>query len=104
MKLILKSKRSGIDAKGEYDPKTKSFIVKKGSIVSEAVSHSGKFKGAETIEKYREKYVKDNVVTKDVVFTSASTAANFVKGSSTNGLVAWKSPNNISLKRILHGE
>ena len=34
--------------------------------------------------------VKDNIVQKDIVFNSPSTAAQFVNGRSTNGNIAWK--------------
>ena len=40
-------------------------------------------------------------VIKDVPFKSASTAANFVTGASTNGLTAWKDENGKTLKAIL---
>jgi C4-dicarboxylate-specific signal transduction histidine kinase len=102
MKLVLKRIKAMIDAKGEYNPETKTFIVKKGSTVSVTVAHTDKFRRADSIERYRAQYVKNRVVTEDVVFRSASTAANFVTGSSTNGLIAWKSPNGDRLKDILN--
>ncbi|MEE3486805.1 MAG: DUF4357 domain-containing protein [Bulleidia sp.] len=101
MKVFLKRRNSKIEAVGEYDPDSKKFIVKKGTVVSDEVAHSEKFRGANTIEKYRAEYVKDGVVTKDVIFKSASTAANFVTGASTNGLTAWKSEDGIPLKELL---
>jgi hypothetical protein len=101
MKLVLNRKNSDIDAKGEYNPETKVFIVKKGSIVSETISDSENWKGASSIEDYRAKFVRGNVVKEDVEFTSSSTAANFVTGSSSNGLVTWKSSNGKTLKEEL---
>ena len=82
--------RSGVGATGDYNPDTKECVVKKGSKVSVGVAHSEKFRGANTIEKYRAEYVKDGIVSKDVHFKSASAAANFVTGTSTNGMTAWK--------------
>ena len=35
-------------------------------------------------------------------FRSPSTAANFVTGNSTNGLLAWKDENGRTLKEILN--
>jgi hypothetical protein len=49
----------------------------------------------------RETNVKDGKVIKDVCFKSASTAANFVTGSSTNGMLAWKDKDGNNLKEIL---
>ena len=72
----------------------------KDSIVSETVAHTERFRGANTIEKYREQYCKGREVKENVVFKSASTAANFVTGSSTNGLTAWKDVNGKSLKEL----
>ena len=37
----------------------------------------------------------------DVAFKSASTAANFVTGRSTNGLITWKNSDGIILKSLL---
>lgn len=99
MTLYLRSKNA--DAVAEYNPSTRVFIVKKGSRVSPDISHSEKFRGAKTIEKNREQYVRDGIVIKDATFKSSSTAANFVTGRSTNGLTVWKDKNGISLKMIL---
>ena len=101
MKIFMNRTRSGVEASGEYDPATKECIVKKGSKVSGTVVHSEKFRGANTIEKYRAEYVKDGVVSKDVHFTSASTAANFVTGASTNGMTAWKTKDGKTLKEAV---
>ena len=45
--------------------------------------------------------MKDGVVSKDVHFTSASTAANFVTGASTNGMTAWKTKDGKTLKEAV---
>ena len=89
MELFLRTK-AGVYATGDYDPITKTLTVKKGSTVSPDVHTTGKFRSANSVIKYRERYC-DGIVTKeDVVFKSASTAANFVTGRSTNGLITWK--------------
>ena len=76
----------------------------KGSKLSEHISYSDKFRGAKTIERNREGVVVNGILIKDVEFKSASTAANFVTGSSTNGLTAWKTENGTKLKDILSTE
>ncbi len=101
MNLHLISSKNFIDAKATYDPKNKTFTVLKDSVVSATVAHSATFRGATTVEKLRAEYVKNNVVKKDVVFKSASTAANFVTGRSTNGLITWKNNNNVPLRDII---
>lgn len=95
MKLHLTRPRSNINAVAEYDMANKTFTVLKGSTISEHIAYSEKFRGAKSIEKSR------SGVVKDVVFKSASTAAIFVTGASTNGLTAWKDEAGKTLKFIL---
>ncbi len=101
MKLYLKRKNGTVDAAGEYDPETKRMTVLAGSKVSETIAYSDKFRGAKTIEKYRKEYTENRIVKNNVEFNSSSTAANFVTGSSTNGLTAWKNEDGVSLKQLL---
>lgn len=100
MTLYLIRKKNNISAIGEYDFATKRFTVLKGSRVSDSIAYTDNFRGASTIEKYRANAVVDNLVIEDITFKSASTAANFVTGSSTNGLIAWKDENGRTLKEI----
>ncbi len=53
MKIFMERTRSGVEVTSEYDPATKECFVKKGSEVSATVAHFEKFRGANTIEKYR---------------------------------------------------
>lgn len=101
MKLYLESKTKGITAEGEYNPETGEFIVLKGSVLSETVVTTGTFRGARSILKAREGCVRNNVLMKNMTFKSASTAANFVKGVSSNGLISWKDITGKTLKAIL---
>ncbi len=101
MKLYINRKRSGINASCIYNTEDGSFTVQKGSIVSTTIAHSEKFRGAKSIEKSRKDTVKENVVIKNISFKSASTAANYVTGASTNGLEAWKDENGVSLKELI---
>ena len=100
MKLYLKTK-SGADAVGEYDPVTKTMVVRKGSIVAPDVHTDGKFRSANSVIKYREQYCDGLKTKQDVVFKSASTAANFVTGRSTNGLIKWKNSDGVILRSLL---
>lgn len=105
MVLYLIREKKNIDATAEYDVDKKVFVVKKGSRVSKIVNHNTTFRSADSIEKMRGNGVVINgKVMKDVEFKSASTAANFVTGTSTNGLISWKNEKGICLKAILEGE
>lgn len=101
MKVFLDRKKDLTKAEGEYDRKKRTLIVKKGSIVSKEVRCSSTFHGSQTIEKLRSQFVIDGIVNEDVTFSSASAAANFVCGSSTNGLIAWKTDKGVKLKDII---
>ena len=101
MKLYIKRKNKTIEAVAEYDLENGSVTILKGSTVSATIAYSEKFRGAKSIEKSRSEYVGNGIVIKDAYFKSASTAANFVTGSSTNGLTAWKSENGKTLQCIL---
>ena len=63
--MLLFIKTRNASASGEYDPELKTFIVKKGSQVSEEISYSEKIRGADAIEKNRHLYVKDRIGWKD---------------------------------------
>ena len=98
MKFYLISEKKQIDAVAEYDPSSGRFTVLKGSIVSANISDTGKFRSAKSVEKQRAEYVKDCVVKKNIVFKSSSSAANFVTGTSTNGMIAWKTKDGKKFK------
>lgn len=101
MKVYIVRVRNGINATADLDLTNKTVTVLKGSVLSVSVAHSEKFRGAKSIEKSREGVLKGNVLQKDVTFKSASTAANFVTGSSTNGLTAWKDKYGKTIKAII---
>ncbi len=98
MKVYLKRKRGSIDAKGVYDVGSRELTVLKGSRVATEVRE---FRGASKVVKLWSEYTKNGIVTKDVSFTSSSTAANFVTGVNTNGLLAWKTEDGLTLKESL---
>lgn len=101
MRLYLIRPRTKINAVAEYNKITGGVTVLKGSVVSDNIAYSEKFRGAKSIEKSREGIVVKCIVSQDIAFKSASTAANFVTGASTNGLSAWKNEEGKSLKSII---
>ena len=102
MKLFLLRKNQSVNAIAEWNQNTNTFKVLKGSVVSESIATHTKFRSAKTIEKTRANgTVVNRILMTDVLFKSASSAANFVTGSSTNGLEAWKDITGKKLKNIL---
>lgn len=101
MRFYIVNKTKSIDAVGEYNEETKEMTVLKGSVLSDTVVSTGSFRGTRAILKAREGVMKENVLTEDVSFKSPSTAANFVRGSSSNGLICWKDENGKTLKEVI---
>lgn len=100
MKVFLKSMRNRYEAIGEYFPDTRKLIVKAGSKVSENVSE-GKFRSTKAVLRLRNSgCLKNGILIGDIEFKSPSTAANFVTGTSTNGMMAWKDSNGNALKNL----
>jgi hypothetical protein len=79
----------GINGEGDYNPDTNRLTVFAGSVVSENISSS---------KRLRSKYVADRIVKEMVSFNSPSTAANFITGNSSNGLLVWKDKQGRSIK------
>lgn len=101
MKVHISSRKKEYEALGEFDISTRELMIFKGAKVSKDIANSKTFKGARTIERMRESVVSNNVLQEDKKFKSPSTAANFVTGRSTNGLIAWKTEDGIKLKDII---
>ena len=101
MKVFIDRKKSGINAIAEFDPASKAVTVLQGSILSDTIAYTATFRGAKSIEKSREGVLVGNVLQRNIPFKSASTAANFVTGRSTNGLTAWKDENGKTIKEII---
>ena len=79
------------------------FVVFKGSRINPKITP----KCPEVILASRKKYAnyvnENNVLTKDLLFSSPSAAAKFVAGASVNGNLYWKDSFGISLKEIKQG-
>lgn len=76
--------------------------VLKGSLIR--MSFADHIRGGRTAKKYRDdpSVVDDNgIVKKDCVFSSPSTAAQFVMGSSTNGWHSWHVDKKTSLRKYV---
>ena len=89
---VFQINQKGLIATGK--PTNEGFVVFKGSEISLQIGAVNS-----SVISLREKLVSDGIIkeengkaflTKDVIFTSASLAANVVLGISANGLKAWK--------------
>ena len=97
MLFYLDSKKNKFHATLDYNNGT--FILKKGSTVSEKVSTH--FRSHKTVGLRREEagITSDNLVlNKDIQFNSTTVAGEFVCGSSCNGPISWKTKEGITYK------
>lgn len=102
VKVYLSNRARTIKAEGIYNTENKTIIVKAGAIVSETISESKSFGGVNKIIKLRNQNCKGLITQNDIEFKSASTAANFILGTSTNGLLAWRDIEGNKLKDLIN--
>ena len=76
------------------------FVVKKGSKLASECKKSCRESIKNKREKYSEKIDSNGILLEDLLFNSPSGASDFVCGSSTNGKVAWKTANGITIKEL----
>ncbi len=103
MEIYMKAKSDIYNAFAIYD-NGKIVILKNSKIRIEYFSESIRGgKTAHSLRQLSDVVNEKGIVQKDIVFNSPSTAAQFVSGRSTNGLVAWKlKSSNITLKEYLN--
>lgn len=78
------------------------FVVLKGSKISDRVSKNSLRDGVINL---RNKHitdgkVKEYILVEDILFSSSSTAAEFILGNSVSGPKTWKNKDNKTLKEI----
>lgn len=96
LRRTIKSTGKTIEAKCKQTEE--GFVVLKGSMINTIDLNSI----PPGVKKARNNAVIDNngILQEDVYFKSPSSAATFVNGSSTNGLIEWKKNNGKTLKEI----
>lgn len=96
-KDILYMTTSKVNAKGVVIDE--GFVVLKGSVLSSqpVTSCSASIRGLR--QSYAHK-VDNNVLQEDILFTSPSAAASYVAYNSSNGRIAWKTKDGITLKEL----
>lgn len=103
MKVIYKSKKRDCYAEGEFNLEDNTLTIKKGAKISSRLDE--KFRISKEAQKRdNKKIIKNNILQEDIQFKSPSVAAQFVSGSSLNGLIVWKTEKKEPLKNVIKGE
>lgn len=90
---------------GKYDAKCRrtgnGYTLLKGSQIAPSLKDSCRKNGKTLREKYASIISPDLITLEDIYFSSSSTAAKFVAGSSLNGKLYWRTKDGVLLKDIL---
>ena len=100
MKLILKSKKNLHYATAEWDGGRITILA--GSKINLALTYPKMSEDAKQARENAELVDTNGILLKDVQFNSVSTAAQFVTGRSSNGYIAWRPDDKMSLKEYLN--
>lgn len=92
---LLYCRRSGSDAMGQRT--TEGFVLFKGSIIRQDLLPSCPDYVIKLRNQYADRIDANNLLTEDIPFSSSSTAAAFVIGSSANGNAEWKTAEGVRL-------
>ena len=95
---LLYFNRTNLKATGRRT--SEGFVVFKGSAVVSALQKSCPENAVKLRERYKDKIDGNHILTEDLLFTSPSTAAAFVGGSSLNGNELWKTDAGVTLKHL----
>ena len=95
---ILYFNRANLKATGRRT--SDGFVVFKGSAVVPELHKSCPENVVKLRERYKDKIGVGHILTEDLLFTSPSTAAAFVGGTSLSGNIMWKTAGGVSLKNI----
>lgn len=82
--------------------KKDNFILLKGSQVAKDFTPSCRNDIRNLRKQYNSVISNENVTLEDIYFTSSSTAASFVSGSSKNGKIYWKNNEGVLLRDLMN--
>lgn len=99
--LFLYDRKTG-SAKGRRT--TEGFVIFKGSVIANTLQQSCPENARKLREKYADEIDVGGVLLADLLFSSPSTAAAFVAGSSANGNIVWKTKDGLTLKEVENAE
>ena len=100
IKIYLRSKTNSVFAEALFED-GKTTILPGGKVSKDFAEH---IRGGKTARSYRNnpEYVnEEGLILRECVFSSPSTASQFVTGRSTNGYETWKVENKKSLGTFL---
>lgn len=90
--------RTNLQATGHRT--SEGFVVFKGSTVVAALQKSCPENVVKLRKRYKDKIDDNHILAEDLLFTSPSTAAAFVGGSSLSGNEFWKTAEGVPLKHL----
>lgn len=76
------------------------FVVLQGSMVRPTLKHSAPESTRRDRAKYAERIDAGGSLRQDTLFSSPSAASNFLVGSSTSGMLYWKTDDGITLREL----
>ena len=100
IKIYAKGQKRDVNASAIFEDEH-SITVLKGSVISKTSSNFKMAKDALNYRNMKELFDKGNILKKDIKFSSASSAAQFVSGYSVNGLNYWKDEKGNKLVNII---
>ena len=101
--MYLRGRNDQYNAIAVYEDGT--VTVKKGSVIR--MSFADHIRGGKTAKEIRNDPAivdENDIVKKDCVFSSPSTAAQFVMGSSINGWEAWHIDKKTTLRKLVDSQ
>lgn len=102
LKVFMVSKKNYYNASGIYEDG--KLTVLKGSKIREKNMNFQRMSLIEDLRNNKNVVDENNIIKKDVIFNSPSTAAQFVGDSSRNGLLYWRNKDNVKLRDIIGGK
>lgn len=101
LRCVLKSKKNLHSAVGIYDTDTKRIIVLKGSKINPQQSYPKMIASVVALRKDRQLVDEKGILLSDIPFSTVSSAAQFITGRSSNGYIAWRPDDKMSLKEYI---
>lgn len=102
MKVTLKSQYKTHYAHGEYDGK--GIMVLKGSVINTIDTYPKMPTAIKSWRHNSELVSESGEVQRDIYFSTPSAAAVFVTGRSSNGYIAWRVEDRVSLKEYIKNQ
>lgn len=83
---------------------SEGFVVFKGSVINSSISQSCSYRAKKLREEYKNKIDKNMTLKETLLFSSPSSASDFVSGYSSNGKISWKTKDGKTLRDLENSE